>query len=348
MAEESSSQYRSTTSYELKVGETTFTQKSDGGEKGVQSFVIESHIDMVDMITIRMEGRNDWNLQVGDQVEAKVEKEGQTLFKGQVTAIEPAFLGEAGSSLVIRALDDIHKLGRGRKTRFWEEAMDSDIVSEVGAECGLSVDADSTQTTLPYVIQRNETNVAFIKRLAARNNFMFRVEDDKLLFKENQYSGDEFTFNYGQDLPAFKLSYNTSEMVSQVIVRGWDPATKQEIVGVASSGDITRIGGGDLGLDIAENKFGSTTAYITDVPVSSQEQATAIAKAELERIARRFARGTCKITGQDEIRAGAVVSFSGLGEPYDGSYYVIGARHIVGARTGYMTELTFCSNTLGS
>ena len=70
------------------------------------------------------------------------------------------------------------------RTRHWNDVTDSDVAQEVGAESGLSVEADPTSETFPYILQRNESNIAFLKRLASRNNFQVRVEKDKLVFKK--------------------------------------------------------------------------------------------------------------------------------------------------------------------
>ena len=46
---------------------------------------------------------------------------------------------------------------------------DSDVVSEVGAESQLGVEVDATTETHKYILQRNESNLGFLKRLAAPN-----------------------------------------------------------------------------------------------------------------------------------------------------------------------------------
>jgi uncharacterized protein len=348
MAESSTGVNRSAPSYELKIGDKTFTQ-AEG--QGLQSFTLEDHMDMVDMLTVRVGGSEQhpqWNFKIGDAVEAKLGSGSVLMFKGNITALEPSFSGEGVTAMVIRALDPVSKLGRGRRTRFWENVKDSDIVSEVGADCGLSVSCDTTDETQTYVLQRNETNVAFLRRLAARNNFTLRVEEDKLQFKKNEYAGEDIELALGKNLQSVKISFNSSELASKVVVRGWDMMSKSEIVGTASLSDVTQIGGGSSGGDTAQTAFGSQTVYITDIPCSSQSAADSAARAEMERISRQFAKGSASVQGNDKIRAGARVKLSGLGTPQDGTYFILSSRHIVNTRSGYVTEFTFCSNTFGS
>jgi uncharacterized protein len=337
----------SATSYEVTVNGTVFKQTENDG---LQSLVVEDHIDMVDMLTLKVggaEGQPTWSFNIGDPVEAKLGAGSIKLFEGEITSIDPGFQVEGVSSMTIRALDKVHRLGRGRKTRFWLDMKDSDVATEVGADSGLSVDADTTADTLPYILQRNESNVAFLKRLAARNNFVLRVEEGKLLFKKASFGGAAETFTMGENLRSARFSFNTADMVQKVVVRGWDITKKEEIVGEATTGDITKIGGGQLGADVAA-VFGDSTAYITDVPVTEQGLATSIAKAEMERLARQFCHGSAVVSGTDKVYAGSMVKFEGLSGNLNGTYFVVATRHIVSNRSGYSTELTFCSNTYGS
>ena len=118
-------------------------------------------------------------------------------------------------------------------------------------------------------------------------------------------------------------------------------------MGMAGVGDVTAIGGGEVGGQIS-SKFGDSIAYVTDVPVSSPKMAKAIARSEMERHARQFGRGTGRVKGNDALRAGTMIEFSGLSEGLNGSFYVMATRHVIQSQTGYSTEFTFCSNTMGS
>ncbi len=345
----SSSQGSSAPAYEIAFSSgTTLTQPE---RDGVLSIIIEDHVDMVSMLTIRLggaESQPSWDYEIGDDVEARVGAGSVLLFTGQITAIEPAFTMDGGSTFTIRALDPLHILGRGRVTRYWEDVLDSDIIDEVGGECGLDTNIEATSESMPYVLQRNESNIAFLKRLAARNNYTLRVNDGVLDFQPNQYTGAETTVTMGTELRSMRISFNSAEQVSGVTVRGWDISSKEEVVGEATYDDIMQIGSGEIGADLSDTMFGESTAYITDVPVSSQSQASAIALAEMERLSRQFARGTGTIQGNDAVRAGSLVTLAGVHAPFDGSYFVLASRHIISPRTGYTTEFTFCSNSFGS
>jgi phage protein D len=194
----------------------------------------------------------------------------------------------------------------------------------------------------------SKKSLAFLKRHAARNNFQVAVDEGKLIFKKAAFSSSPTKIEMGKSLRSLRMGFNSMEQVEKVVVRGWDIREKKEIVGQASTGDIESIGGGQVGASVSSGKFGGHTAYITDVPVGSQAQANAVAKAEMNRLARQFAKGSCTVDGNDGLRAGTVVEFAGLNTNHNGKFYVISSRHIISPSTGYLTEVTFCSNTFGS
>jgi phage protein D len=301
---------------------------------------------MLSLRVMASENTPAWDFALGDVVEASIGSGTSIAFAGEVTALEPSFQPSGGATLVIRALDAMHRLGRGRRTRHWDRTRVSDVVSEVGQECGLAVRADPTDEIVPYILQRNESNVAFLKRLASRCNYLLRVSDGRLLFQKASFQGSSRKLALGTDLHSAKLAYNTAELVQRVMVRAWDPKSKRELVGTASAADLAPIGAGALGIDLAA-VFGDTTAHVTDLPVATQEAASALARAELERIARQFCRGTCLIRGDENARAGTMVELDGLSATWNGRYFVVASRHAIGGGGGYSTELTICNNAYG-
>lgn len=342
---------RSATSYQVTIGDTTFKQPE---QDGLESLILEDHVDMVASLTVRVAGSEhapSWNFEIGQAVEARLGTGSVLLFKGEIVALEPSWSPEGLLTQTIRCYDNTHRLARGRKTRWFEEKTDSDIAQSVGAECGLEVECDPTDEKHAYTLQRNESNYTFLKRLAARNNFLLAVDEGKLIFKKANAASTPTKIQMGGDSPrlrSLKLAFNTVEQVTEVIARGWDIREKKEIVGRATTSDVESIGGGDVGAQVSSSKFGQHTAYITDVPFSTQSQANILAKSEMNRLARQFGRGSATVDGNDALRAGSIVEFEGLNRPHNGKYYILSSRHLITPQNGYLTEITFCSNTSGT
>lgn len=338
---------RSAPSFEVTLGGKTYKQADS---QGLEQVILEDHVDMVNMLTVRLSGAEqspEWTAEIGQKVTAKFGAGSVESFTGEVISVEPSWTNRGGATLTVRCYDNTHRLGRGRKTRWFKDLKDSEIVQQVGSECGLDVQADPTEEKHEYTLQRNESNLAFLKRLAARNNFQLAVRDGALQFKAATTSTTATEIKMGDNMRSLSMNFNTTEMASEVVVRGWDIRTKTEIEGRATVSDSPNIGGGSKGSQIASQHFGEHTVTITDVPVTNQTQAQMLAKAEFQRQARQFGRGTCTVDGNDQLRAGAMVKFSGVSNGYNGNYYIVSSRHIVSAYSGYITEVTFCSDTMG-
>ena len=334
--------------YDLKVSGKSYSQNSTGG---VASVVVEEHVDMIGMLVMRVSASEDWTYKIGDDVTLKVEKE--EVFSGTLTGLEPSFSVETGPALTLRAMDPLYKLTRGRKTRQFDKMSDSDAVKKVLSDAGLSASVDTTSPKHEYILQRNESDMAFVRRLAARNNFMLRMEKGKACFKKAQYSGNGMEIEIAQDsnkptIQSLEMKYSAADQVQEFVVHGWDYNKKEQIVGKATSSNVDKIGDGELGLKIC-GSMGKATAYVTDVPVTNHSLAEVMAKSELNRLSRQFLRGTARLRGGIgvDVRAGAMITFKGLPAKYNGRFFVVSTRRSW-STGGTFLDVQFCSNCAGT
>ena len=345
-------QYQTVPGFIIKIGGHSF---DSANPNGLVSVTVEDNVDMAStcQITVHVTDKTRADsFAPGDPVSVCLRTTNE-IFSGDVTTIQYAFQLKTASKVVIQCVDAMHRLAHATKSRHWNDMKDSDVAQEVGAEAGLTVEADDTPETHKYILQRNETNISLLKRLAARNNFQLRVRPAAgggkatLLFAKSATGGQPREVSREQGLLSFNISHNTTSLVPEVIVRGWDIKSKKEIIGTCKGSEVTKIGGGALGVEQAQ-VFANEPRNITDVPVRSQELATEIAKAEMERIARQYVRGTCSIIGDDKVRAGTIINVVGLDKGVDGPYYVVSTKHALSPGSGYKTNLSFCSNSKGS
>jgi phage protein D len=264
------------------------------------------------------------------------------MFKGLVTGLRHHARAGTIEYVTIVAMDPLCKLGASRHTRIFEEVTDSDIVSSVLGDA--SVDAgtvDSTSGSNKYVIQRNESDLSFLKRLAARNGFLLLGNGEgKVDFKKVQYSGTKKEFGRS-DLQQFDYTVTHQGVPPSVTVVGWSYVDKAKVEGNSSSVDT--IGGGSD----AVAKTGSiwqADLFITDVHVADEGAARAMAESEHNRLARSFVRGSATVAGTGEIKAGSLVKFKDFATGFNPEAYVISSRHIV-ENGVYTTEFHFIGNT---
>ena len=339
--------------WKVKIGGTTFEASKHGMQ--VSAIVVDLESDKIDSCTIELADAADVDIlsggafAIGDTIQVDLgSSDGGTesVFLGEVVALEPRWPEGAPASLVVRGLDRLHRLKRGTGVRYWEDSKDSDVVSEIASECGLSADCDSTSVTHKYILQNNVGNGEFIKALARRNGYSVSIDDSKLLFKKPAAGGGSaIELTYEMDLLDCRMRLNAIGQVSEVIVRGWDWVAKKEITGKGTTGDVSKGKGNNLGADLAKDAFGEATAYVTNFPVPDQGAANDLAKALISARAGQFLQGSGRAMGNPALLPGASVDLKLLGD-YSGEYGVHAARHVIGPK-GYMVDFEFSSNTDG-
>ncbi len=292
---------------------------------------------------------------LGKSVEIAVRGESGTskLLAGEITAIEPEFSQAAGPTVMIRGYDQSHRLHRSKQTKTYVQETDSDIAKKIARECGLRAKIDSTREVHEYVSQDNQTDMEFIRERAERIGYQVYVEDGTLNFRQAPDTEPRVpVVEWGIDLLEFEARLTTAQQVTGVIVRGWDPKTKKEIIGQATTPqDTPQVGEQRAGGQAAKRAFNvDSKEIVVDRPVATQSEADALAQSVCDEIGNAFiqAEGTCY--GNPAVHAGAVVELKGIGQRFSGRYRITHAVHRYDDR-GYTTQFTISgrrANTLGA
>jgi phage protein D len=226
----------------------------------------------------------------------------------------------------------------------YEDMTDADVFKKVVGRAGLTVGkVDATSETYPYIFQRNESDLNFLKRLASRNGYQVVANEGKLDFLKPAFGGDVVTIPAGK-LTSLDYEFADQSIPTELTVVGWDYLTKKKVEGKASSGDVQTIGGGSNSVS-KTGQIWQAPAFISDVQVSTQSAAKAMAEGELNRLARNFMRGRATVNGTGEVRAGQTVKFEGQRKNFNPEAYVLSVRHTIESTGLHVTQIIFCSNT---
>jgi phage protein D len=281
----------------------------------------------------------------GDTVEISAKSpQGQkaVLMEGEITTIEPDLNSADRGTLLVRGFDRSHRLTRERKTTTHLQVKDSDVVQKIAQGAGLQASMDATTTVHKFLMQTNQTDLEFLLERARRCGRQLYVEGRTLHFKEPPPAPPAGpTLDWGINLDQFRARLSTVNQVNQVIVRGWDPASKNTFVGQASSpsgAKQNRKDNGKTGGQTAQTAYGiSAKQVIVDRPVTNVSEATSIAQAELDAIASGFIEAEGNAGGDPAIKSGATVNIKGVGTRFGGEYLVTRAVHRYSVK-GYTTH----------
>lgn len=271
-----------------------------------------------------------------------------SMLDGEITKISPTFPESGTPTLRVEGHSRLHRLQSSRRTRTFQDVTDKEIAEKIAQDLGLTPEAEETKTKHPYVIQYNQTNLDFLNERARYINFEVLVEGTTLIFrKAKQDQSKTYALVWGQTLKSFNPTLNTLQQVNEVIVRGYDPKAKKEIVGRAGAGDEeTTMGGAQTGAQVAAQAFGSQREEVrVATPVASQEEADQIARAIYNQRALELVTGSGSCIGLPDVRAGRVIELQGLGPRFSGLYYILQSTHSLSSG-GYLTTFSVKRNSV--
>lgn len=281
----------------------------------------------------------------------------QEVFNGEITTVTSTFPESGAPTVKVDAKTRLHWLQGDKKTNTFRSMTDKQIAEQVGQAAGLDVKAEDAQIQYDYVMQPNQSDLEFLRERARRIHFEVLVQEKTLLFRKAKESSSEiYTLVWGNtqaglaggpntlSLKSFSPTINTSNQVSKVTVRGYDPKSKQKIVGQATSQD-TKMGRSEGGGEATASAFRKPREYTrVNIPVSSQSEANDHAQAILNQSAMSFVTGSAETIGCPDLQWGVVVLVEGVGPRFNGRYYIQQAVHTIGGG-GYTTSLSLNSNS---
>lgn len=316
--------------------------KIDGTELSEQvlvdliEVVVDTALHLPAMFVIRMhdealEKIDDEMYAPGATVEIAMAADGgesQTLIKGEITAIEPNFGDDMHVSLTIRGYDRSHRLNRGSKTRAFVQMSDHDIAAQIASEANLRLAADSTGIVHEHVFQHNLTDYQFLQQRARFLGFEMFVEDETLYFRQPRGQRGDLELAWGVGVLSFHPSLSVSQQVDEVIVKGWNPAEKQAIIGRATRSEIPpSVNVGGDGGQVASNALQSAQHVVVNRTLRSQSEADLLAQSILDEINADFIAAEGTALGNPALVAGKKVTLGNLGNRFSGAYMVSAATH---------------------
>jgi uncharacterized protein len=281
---------------------------------------------------------------------------------GEITKVNPTFPDSGAPTVVVEGQTRMHRLHGGKQTRAFQSLSDKQIIEKIAGDANLSPQVQDTGEDFDYIMQPNQSDLQFIKARAARIHYEVLVQGRVLIFRKAQeMAAKSFTFVWGHTqeafsggpdtlpLKSFSPDMSAMQQVHKVTVRGWDPANKQAIVGTAGKGDEDATDmGNSTGADILQSRFNLQREHVrVNLPVASQAEADAMAKAIYNERAMQLVGGSGSTIGVPGMKSGIVVELRGLGPRFSGMYYVKQATHTIGSG-GYSTDFTVQRNAISN
>jgi phage protein D len=276
----------------------------------------------------------------------------EDLISGYITHVRPEFSQDPSQcTLAIWGMDESVLLDREEKLHAWPNEKDSSIAAQIFKAHGLSAVVEDTQIVhdeaVSTIIQR-ETDIQFLKRLAARNGFECYVSGNTGFFRRPQLDTvpqPVLAAHFGREtnltrvtfevdaLMATNVSMFQIDVVSKDLLRATVNATTQTALGARR---ITGAAG------VPESQaFVSmdAAARLPEMDVLCQgllHESEWFVAAEGEIAANQYGH---------VLKPAGPVTIKGVGESYSGAYYVTHVTHTLNAN-GYTQSFRAKRNAL--
>ena len=273
-------------------------------------------------------------------------------FAGEITGLEPIFAkeGKAGGTMIVRGLNAMHSLSRGKHSVAYGggsgKITDSEIVRKIKERNAPAINAvefgEGSEPVIQYdhVYQHNQTDLEFLRHRAARIGYYILVRDKKLIFKKRTGAPGKLTFNFGTanqkgfsdkplQLNRFVPRLSTANQVSEVRVRAWQPEKRLELVCIAKAGDPKAPPpmGTETGTDATKSSHPDAPLVRVDIPFSSKDEGDAIALSLLNERLMSYVTAEGSTPGDPSVKAGEIVKITVGDARFDGNYLITYVRH---------------------
>lgn len=263
------------------------------------------------------------------EVQLGYRSQNKSVFKGVIVR-QQIRVRKAGSILSVDCFADAVKTVGARRSRYFLDKTDSDIIEEVLDGHSLPKDVETTQPKLREVVQYDCTDWDFMLCRAEANGLVAMVEDDKVRFARPASTGSPaLSLVYGATVLELDAEMDARWQSKAIQAASWK-AADQAVVDADGTEPSIPAAGNVSAADLAR-VLGDDTDRIVHGGAIDQAELQNWADARLQRMRLARLRGRARCQGFADIAPGQIVDISGIGERFSGKLYVSGVRHSVSA-----------------
>lgn len=244
-------------------------------------------------------------------------------------------------------------MNREAKTRSWENVTRGEVARQIAEEHGYSgelVDVEDTTEVLDVVNQTAETDARFLRRLAAREEFEFYVDDGGFHFHERrQDAAPAHVFTWYADpgrgdVLSVDVESDLVKRAGRVTVRGRDPMERATIESTTSNSTSDRATLAEV-IEVVDPETGATslqtrnaTASVHPTSAPNAGRASRESDARFRRAERATVKLSLRVVGDPTLHAKSIVEVRGISGLLSGKYYVTEVKHVISS-SGYTCDL---------
>ncbi len=250
-----------------------------------------------------------------------------SLFKGIVTSVRIR-TQDSQSRLEVTCRDKAIRMTLSRHSAVREAQKDSDILSTLISDAGLTADVEATTIEHPVLVQSRCTDWDFLLTRADANGFTVNVFEGKVAVKAPAPdTAAVLTVTYGLDIISFDMEVDARHQYATYSVESWDPANLKKLSTQESPSAGPKIGN-LTPTALAEVGGNADILLTTSAPVDASDL-TVIAKARATRTGLSALRGFVVFQGSGLAKPGETLEIKGLGDRFSGTGLIGSVFHTI-------------------
>lgn len=277
----------------------------------------------------------------GAEIEVQAGYHGQeeTIFKGVVTRHGVKSQQKKGSVLQVECRDKAMALTIGRKSAYFYDQTDADVIEQLAGDAGLDTDIEATDVTHGQLVQFASTDWDFILMRAEANGKLVLTDDGTLTVKKPDGSAAAaLSLRFGGNLLEFEAYMEARTQYAAVKGTAWN-AADQAMVEVEAAAP-SAVSPGDVDSDTLAGVAGVDAVTLAHGGALTDQELQAWADAERTRSAFAKVRGRARTQGVAAIKLADVIELAGVGARFNGSALVAGIRHEISTKN-WETDISF-------
>ena len=328
--------------FEGSVDAPTFTIRIDDFEippsYEVSSIVITRHVNKVSTAEIVLfdgdpaaedfEVSSSSDFEPGNTVSISMgyAADEEVVFEGIVTGQRINIREDVPATLCVTCKHPAVKLTVGRKTAYFYEKSDKDVIDKVMRDNGISASVDRTNVTHAEMVQYYATDWDFVVTRAEANGMLVFTEDGEVnIAPPDFFALPAISVLYGATVLELEAEMDARTQYQAVDAYAWQPQTQS----------MERVNGRNPRATAPGNLSSSELARTIDLSSFDIRHAGRVKDVELQEWANAQwlksqlakIRGRVRIQGIASVLPGQLIELGGLGDRFNGNAYITGVRH---------------------
>ncbi len=276
------------------------------------------------------------------EIQAGYHNEVETIFKGIIVSHGIRVRNNKPNFLVIEARDKAIKLTTARKSSYFYELKDSEIIEQIVATSGATTDVEATKVKHKEMVQYHTTDWDFVVARAEANGLFILTDDNKCIVKKPDTAAEmSLQLEFGATLMEFEADLDASTQVKAIKSKSWNYTDLELLESEGTNPAVTE--NGNITADALADVFNVEEELLLH-PGKFQEQELKDwidAKSVRHKLSRIC--GRAKFQGLASLKPGMTIDLKGVGDRFNGKAYVTGIRHQIGA-VNWTTDVQFGFN----